>query len=348
MSVSIPAPEARNRLPPPKVVALARRVLTGTGGRPGLFAHERLKSSVHRLSFDAVAGPSSVVVKRLLPRVARITQLVAERWLPAGRLKWACPGLLGVVHEPREAVVWHIYEDVPGDELITSPPDPELLAPVVELVVELHSRFAGHALLDECREHGADLGMGFFTVEVARAVDALESVGSPASPLPREEAALRDRLLDRAARLYAERDERAQLLESYGGPDTLLHGDLWPSNALVVRRGDSFHARLIDWDHAGVGPVGYDLSTFLYRFSPEHRPWILDRYRDAAAGRGWLLPDDATLNLLFETAEYARYASCLAAAAPAASQGESRAIEEFGEIDTRLARQAHPQAAERG
>src|SRR5205823_111205 len=150
--------------------------------------------------------------------------------------------------------------------------------PVVELIGELHTRFAGHALLAECREHGVDgdLGMGFFTAQVARSIDALKSIRS-LDPLPPEQAELRDRLLGRVERLDAERDERALLVERSGGPDTLLHGDLWTTNTRVFERNGGFQARLIDWDHVGVGPVAYDLSTFLYRFAPEHRPWILGR-----------------------------------------------------------------------
>jgi hypothetical protein len=72
----------------------------------------------------------------------------------------------------------------------------------------------------------------------------------------------------------------------------------------------------------GVGPVAYDLSTFLYRLAPEHRPWILKLYREAAARRGWQLPDDSTLNTLFETGECARYACNLGDAALAASREE--------------------------
>jgi Phosphotransferase enzyme family len=333
LTVSAPAPEARDGLPPPRVVDAARHLLAGSGGRARLLAHQRLKRFVHRLSFDVLARPASVVVKRLSPGVARVTELVAERWLPAGGLHGACPELLGVVHEPPEAVVWHIYEDVAGSALDGGCLDPERVLPVVELIGDLHSRFARHPLLDECRDLGADRGMGFFSEEVARAIDFLDSLGSGPLPLSREEAVLRDRLLNRVVRIYGEREERALLLEAWGGPETLLHGDLWPTNAMVVPRGDGFHARLIDWDHAGVGPVSYDLSTFLYRFPPEHRPWILGRYREAAARRGWLLPDDATLNLLFETAEYARYACCLAAAAHAASRGERWAFEELEEID---------------
>jgi hypothetical protein len=236
--------------------------------------------------------------------------------------------------------VWHIYDDVGGSGLDDSF-DPARVAPVVELVVDLHTRFAGHRLLPECRKHGGELGVRFFAMHVARAIDALESIGSLGPPVPREQAELRDRLLGRVERLHAEQDERASLLERCGGPETLLHGDLWPTNTLVVRRADGFQATRIDWDHVGVGPVTYDLSSFLYRVAPEHRPWILERYRRAAARRGWQLPNDRTLNMLLETAECARYACCLGDAAIAASRGESWGFPMLAEIDTWFAR-LHP------
>src|SRR5207244_36055 len=184
------------------------------------------------------------------------------------------------------------------------------------------------------RAHGGELGVGFFAGQVARSIDGLKSIGSLGPSLSREQAELRDRLLDRVERLYAERDERASLLEKCGGPDTLLHGDLWLTNTLVVRRGDRLQARLIDWDHVGVGSVTYDLSTFLYRLTPANRPWVLTHYREAAARLGWELPDDSTLNLLFETAECARYACCIEGAALAASQGEGWGFEMLAEIDS--------------
>src|SRR5256885_9944571 len=68
-------------------------------------------------------------------------------------------------------------------------------------------------------------------------------------------------------------------------------------------------ARHINWDHAAVGPVSYDLSTFLYRFPKPERPWILEAYRRAVAPAGWHLPPTWLLNVVFETAEYARYAN---------------------------------------
>jgi len=70
-------------------------------------------------------------------------------------------------------------------------------------------------------------------------------------------------------------------------------------------------ARLVGWDHAGVGPISYDLSTFLLRFPPRYRLWILDLYREAVRPAGWDLPSVGQLNVLFETAEFARFANCI-------------------------------------
>jgi ATP-binding cassette subfamily B protein len=333
MSVRTPALRAGSRLPPPEVVERARHLVAGRDDHARLLLQEPLKKSVHRLRFD-VDAPSSVVVKRLSPRIARANELVARQWLPAVDLDRACPGLRDVVKERSGSRVWHIYEDVGGTGLDDSPRDPARVAPVVELLVDLHTRFAGHALLPEFRKHGGELGMGFFAAHVARSIDGLKSIGSLGPSLSREQAELRDRLLDRVERLDAERDDRASLLERYGGPDTLLHGDLWLSNTLVVWRADGFQATLIDWDHVGMGPVIYDLSTFLYRVAPEHRPWILVRYREAAARRGWQLPDDVTLNHLFETAECARYACNLGDAALAASRREWWGFPMMAEIES--------------
>jgi hypothetical protein len=334
MTTSAAPAHATTPLPPPEVVELAGDVLGGTGESLRLVSHEPLKKSVQRLCFETRTGPASVVVKRLTAHRARANQLVAERWLPAGGLGWACPRLRGIVHEPAGPAVWHIYEDVAGSGLDCGLPDPQRVSPMVELIVALHTRFAGHALLPECRKQGGELGMDFYNSEVARSVCVLESIGSLGPPLAREQAALGDRLLRRVRRLHGERHARALQFQTWGGPDTLLHGDLWTTNTLVEERSDGLQPRLIDWDHVGVGPVAYDLSTFLYRFPAEHRPWILGRYREAAARRGWQLPDDSTLNLLFETAEYARYACCLAEAALAASRGEHWGFEQMEEIES--------------
>jgi aminoglycoside phosphotransferase (APT) family kinase protein len=112
------------------------------------------------------------------------------------------------------------------------------------------------------------------------------------------------------------------------GPEMLLHGDLWPQNVFVSMADGVPRARLIDWDHVGVGPFSYDLSTFLYRSAAEERLWLLGRYRAAAERAGRHLPGTEELNLLFHTAESARFAhSILFDAMAVLNDGAAWAIE---------------------
>ena len=104
---------------------------------------------------------------------------------------------------------------------------------------------------------------------------------------------------------------RAAALTKSGGPETLLHGDLWTTNTFVEPATGGPRVRFIDWDRLGVGQASYDVSTFLMRFAPEVRPGILKLYRDSIGDDGWRMPADRELNLLFETAELARYANRL-------------------------------------
>src|SRR2546423_10745610 len=117
--------------------------------------------------------------------------------------------------------------------------------------------------------------------------------------------AIRDRLHDRLHSALTDAPRRAQVLKGAGGPDTLLHGDLWRANAFVTATGNGTRVRLIDWDHVGVGPFSYDLSTFLMRFSPAERPWLLSHYRQAVAVAGLRLAAGRAPKGVFETPEYA-------------------------------------------
>ena len=121
---------------------------------------------------------------------------------------------------------------------------------------------------------------------------------------------------------------------SRGGPETLLHGDLWTSNLFVTRSADGPHARLTDWDRAGVGPMSYDLSTFLLRFPAAQRAWILDVYTRSLENHAWRPPAPSRLNLLFETAELSRYANRVIWPAQAiARDGAPWGFEELAEVE---------------
>ncbi len=262
--------------------------------------------AVYRLNFESGGASRSVVVKRMRPCVAKRNELVARRWLPAARLEEYGPPLIGVFAESGGGNVWHIYSDLGDWSLNPARVERESVKAVITALAEIHSAFVDHPLLPECRLHGGDLGAHFFTSNVHDAWRCLEAVRPPAVDLSAEHRLLRDSLLERLGRLIEEEPKRTQALVEIGGPETLVHGDLWTSNTYAIPDGDVVHARFIDWDHVAVGQVAYDLSTFLLRFDPDNRPWILEMYRSAMERFDLEIPDLTDLNLLFETAEYSR------------------------------------------
>ena len=270
---------------------------------------EQLKNEVYRLRSGGEPG-QTLVLKRLKPGVAQTDRLVAECWLPALGLGDRAPRLLGVAAQRDGRWVWHVYEDLGHDSLAVRR-EPERLAAAVDLIAELHSRAAAHGLSPEVRWRARDLGAYFFTSNLGDAITALDGLAAYRGEAPDEFHASRARLIDRLRALLDDAPRRLRIMKDLGGPETLLHGDLWPKNVFVSTDGAGPRAKLIDWDHVGAGPSGYDLSTFLYRSAPEERLWILDRYRGAVGRAGWRLPGRDELNLLFHTAETARYAHCI-------------------------------------
>jgi hypothetical protein len=270
---------------------------------------DRVKSRVYRLQAGMNGGARSFVMKRHDPWMARRNELVLRKWLPDLDLTDRGPRLLASAAERSGACVWHIYEDLGSDALDPLRADAAEVRAAVEAIAELHLRAMGHPLIPECRHYCGSLGASYFASNVQDAIAALEGVAPPRVDPGPEQGELRGRLLGRLYRLRSELPQRVQQLESLGGPDTLLHGDLWTSNVLIQDGPEGPAARLIDWDHAAVGPVSYDLSTFLYRFPRERRSWVLEEYLRVMNGSAWQLPGLQEWNRLFETAEYARYAN---------------------------------------
>jgi aminoglycoside phosphotransferase (APT) family kinase protein len=179
----------------------------------------------------------------------------------------------------------------------------------VDLIAELHTRAANHRILPDVRRYAGHLGLQYFVANIGDAIAALEMVAGAGIAAPREFDGVADRLLARLVALRDDTARRTAVFGTAGGPDTLLHGDLWTINAIVPETSRGLRARLVDWDRAGVGPFSYDLSTFLFRFPPVERPAILALYREAVGRAGWQLAGAEELELLFDTAERARYAN---------------------------------------
>jgi thiamine kinase-like enzyme len=300
----------------PHVAARVRDALHGSAGqtRRALPLHvesltRKPGRALYRVRMGTDRHASSIIIKQHGLDAARRNRRVAERWLPALGLQEAGPALLGSVADAAAERIWLIYEDVPGRSLeSTRSADGDALA-AVELIARLHTRAADHHLLPEIRREGEDLGMDYFTANVGDALRLLEALLPPAARPTAAQVRVRDRLQRRLESLLSDAPNRATLMADVGAADTLLHGDLWTSNILVHRDGDGPRARLVDWDHAGAGPIYYDLSAFLYRFPTAARPALLARYGELVARSGWTLPPAPVANLLFETAECARYAN---------------------------------------
>jgi hypothetical protein len=311
-----------------------RSLLDGSKVTGRLCTCRRIKERVYRLRFEIGGAERNLIVKRLDPDVARRNRLVATRWLPAVGLGDRGPPFLASAAEAAGESVWHVYRDL-GDATLDVPqPRPADVEAAVDLIADIHILFSGHPLLGECRLWGGDLGMHFYVASVHDAIAALRGLVEPRVRLEPHWVALRDRLLSRLGRLEDETPRRGGELRRHGGPDTLLHGDLWRNN--IVPAGDNPGApvRLIDWDHAAAGPAVYDLSTLLSRFEPPQRPWILERYRRRVERAGRALPGARALNALADTAEAARIANRVIWPAIAMIEGErSWAPEALAEVE---------------
>lgn len=298
------------------------------GARP--VAEQRLSNRARRVTL-AGGTRSSLVVKRVDRAAARKTDLLSSRWLPAVGLRDHGPPLLACAPGVGGSI-WQVFEDLGDCALLADRPQPGGLEAATRLVARLHLAFAGHGLLREWTDELGGPGERFYADWVRRAARALGRI--EASRLPPDRLALRDRLARRIDALLEEEPGRTRRLCEAGWPVTLLHGDLWPQNVLLSPlRGDGRRARLIDWDQAGVGPVVYDLSTFISRLPSHLRIPALRLYRRAVRAAGWRLADPADLNDAFETAEYARLASCLISPAEAAGEGADWGFEDLHEVD---------------
>jgi len=301
---------------------------------------ETLKKQVYRLR---LGSGQSLVLKRLDPATAQTDRLVVERWLPAVGFGDRCPRLLGAAAPRDGRFIWHLYEDL-GQETLATNRQPERLAAAIEFIAELHIRAAGHALLPEVRWRARDQGANFFTANLRDAIAMLEALATPPRAAPAAFAGARERLLEQLHHLSEDAPRRVRAMEE-AGPETLLHGDLWPKNVFVSMADGAMRTRLIDWDHVGAGPFSYDLSTFLYRSAAEERPLLLERYRAATERAGRRLPGTGELDLLFHTAECARCAHCILFDAMAVlNDGAAWAIEELMDYGRWLERLRPPLA----
>jgi hypothetical protein len=300
-----------------ELCAALEQLLGGGDARGRLISVGRVRRErVLRIAVEIDDRVRGLIVKRFPPDRARRERDAIERWLPRMGLDAYGPPLLATAADGAGRFHWFAYEDLGECTLADRSRDPQAARVAV------------------------DLGIAFYGASVRDATRALEALAvSPA--LHSQERSLCTRLLSRIDAMRAEEPERAELLAELGGAETFLHGDLWTINVLVRPVGRALETRLIDWDHAGVGPVSYDLSALLMGFPPEMRDSLLSLYRDryeelATAKPSW--PARGEWNLLFDTAERARLANAIVWRALGALDGHvAWALDELAWYEAALA-----------
>jgi phosphotransferase family enzyme len=265
---------------------------------------ERLGERVWRVRIDASASMRSLIAKCLPTEVATRVELVARRWLPEVGLAAAGPPLWRVVPSPDEGMVWHLYEDLGDWSLDETGEDENRLRAMVALVARVHRSFASHSLLGEVLGHGRDLSAWVHESTIRGVVRTLETV----RPESAETAGIRSRLLARFLGFLEEAPARAAELRATGHTNTLVHGDLWPKNGIVVRDPSGPRARLIDWDGCGVGSAFYDLSALLSRLPIAVRGQVVTWYCSETDLLDQAFSSPAVANRLAETCERTRLA----------------------------------------
>lgn len=319
---------------------------------------ELRRGRVYRQLWRVGDRDRGIVAKQLPRSRARRERAVVRHLREAGWSGDIAPRLLACFREPDDVRVWHFYEDL-GDWTLdqegTRPGDPlrprdrgflqpmqrrvedARLASVVRLVAQIHDAFAGHSCLPELRRSTCDLGPRFLEVSVRRAIRALEGLRAPRVALCASRRAIRDRLLESLIELRSEEKARIAQIEAIGGEETLLHGDLSVRNALACPSGNGWNPRLIDWDHAGVGPVSYDLSNLLAQLPACQRAEALDLYQELRSRPGRVWPAAREWNELFDSAERARLANTVIWLAAEAQDDAGQAFEQLAQVSAWLA-----------
>jgi hypothetical protein len=178
-----------------------------------------------------------------------------------------------------------LIEKVPGVEL-WQVGELDVWERVAEWAASLHGRFAGSAqALRRANPHLLEHTETWLLGWRDRAREALAGSAD-----------------ERADALLAVLDGYAAVAGQLAAlPRTFVHGELYPSNVLVVRDREPPEVFAIDWEMAAIGPGLVDLAALVGGWPAEERCRLAEAYRRGLEAAGWDPPPTATL-----TADLAR------------------------------------------
>jgi Ser/Thr protein kinase RdoA (MazF antagonist) len=195
------------------------------------------------------------------------------------------PACWGAVSDPAAGRHWLFLERVSGIPLIQIGDFPVWTA-VAGWLGRFHARHAWCGPLGEgpLLEHDLDFHLGWMERALERAHREAARGNGAGARAKRTLAALRE-----VAPFHRTAAEQA-----LAGGSTLIHGELYPANVLVERRG-GLRIHVVDWEMASLGPSLLDLAALVTgRWSGRERETMTLAYRDAvrAAGGTPLEPPD--------------------------------------------------------
>ena len=208
------------------------------------------------LARERLIGDAGATKPEFLHQPEREIETYRRILAPAG----IGPRCFGAVAEAPDRYLL-LIEKVPGVELWQIGELP-VWEEVARWLGGFHATFAGR--LDEVRAanpHLLDLSTGWFESWCERAVDRLGESSDPRAP------ALR--------RVLAGYEKTADALASL--PRIFVHGELYPSNVIVVR-GEPVRVCPVDWEMSAIGPGLIDLAALVGGWDEQQRRRLVIAY----------------------------------------------------------------------
>jgi aminoglycoside phosphotransferase (APT) family kinase protein len=224
---------------------------------------ERRRLILKDLSRDRLLGDAPAAKPQFVYEPQREVETYRRILAPAG----IGPRCWAAAVEPTESRGWLLLEKVPGVEL-WQVGEIEVWNDVARWLGGFHARFAGdldglRAVNPHLLEHTAT----WFRFWCERASEAIATSAE-----------------QRARELFAALERYGEVVAPLAElPRTLLHGELYPSNVLVVRGDRPAGVYPVDWEMAAIGPGLLDLAALVGGWAPRERESLAKAYLD---GRG--------------------------------------------------------------
>jgi len=242
-------------------------VTTRDGGRTTLILKD--------LSRERLLGDARSTKPEFLHEPRRELETYRRILGPAG----VGPRCIGAVSRSDPERHWLFIEKVEGVEL-WQVGELSVWEHVAGWVGGFHAGFAGR--VDELRSanpHLLEHSEAWFRSWHERASEALAQSTDDRAPA-----------LARALERYGEVAEALAAL-----PRTFVHGELYPSNVIVVRDGDPLGVYPVDWEMAAIGSGLIDLAALSGGWAAAERRRLEEAYGAGLVGAGGSLPDSHEL-----------------------------------------------------